>query len=359
MTYAIAAAGTGGHVFPGLSVGEALVRRGVPHDNIVYVGGSRLESKVYPAEGFPFLQVELRGLKRSFSASNLGIPRVVSRAVSAIAGELRTRDVRVMLGMGGYVTIPAALAARRVRARLVVSEQNAEAGLANALASRWADVAFGAFPSTTRMAKARWVGNPVRPWLSVFDRSALRSRAIEHYGLDATVPVLGVFGGSLGAGVINRAVTDLATSWSGPDLQILHLAGEEHAAALRSAADGAGVPWTVIAFEPAMDLFYAASDLVVARAGGAVAELAITRTPSILIPGGFGSGRHQDENARAFEEVGGAVVLSEKEVGNLSVMVSELVGDPERRGSMARCLAALARTDAADVIAATMEELHG
>ncbi len=359
MTYAIAAAGTGGHVFPGLSVGEALVRRGIEHDNILFVGGSRLESKVYPAQGFPFLQVELRGLKRSISASNLGIPLVVSRAVSAISGELRTRDVHVVLGMGGYVTIPAALAARRVGARLAVSEQNAEAGLANALASRWADVAFGAFPSTLRMPKARWVGNPVRPWLSVFDRSALRPRAIEHYGLDANLPVVGVFGGSLGAGVINRAVTDLATSWTGPDLQILHLAGDEHAAALRSAADRAVVPWTVIDFEPAMDLFYAASDLVVARAGGAVAELAITRTPSILIPGGFGSGRHQDENARVFEEVGGAVVVGEDEVGDLPERVSKLVDDPERRGAMARCLASLAKTDAADVIAATLEELHG
>ena len=359
MTYAIAAAGTGGHVFPGLSVGEALVRRGIPKADVLFIGGSRLESTVYPDEGFPFLQVELRGLERSLALSNLGIPRVVLGAVSDISAELRRRGVAVVLGMGGYVTVPAALAARRVGVRLAVSEQNAEAGLANALVARWADVAFGAFPTTLRMPAARWVGNPVRPWLSSFDRGVLRPGAIERYGLDAGTPVLGVFGGSLGAGVINRAITELATSWSGPKLQILHLAGAEHAAALQEAAAGATVPWIVIDFEPSMDLFYSACDLVVARAGGAVAELAITGTPAILVPGEFGSGRHQAENARAFSEVGGAIVLTESEIDTLPAVVADLMFDAARRSTMERCLASLAKRDAADVIAAVLEELHG
>ncbi len=359
MSYAIAAAGTGGHVFPGLSVGEALVRAGVAHSDILFLGGSRLESRVYPAEGFPFVEVELRGLRRSLSASNLGIPRVVVRAVKKMSAELSARRVRVVLGMGGYVTVPAAMAARRSGCRLAVSEQNAEAGLANALASRFADRSFGAFPVTARMPRALWVGNPMRATLSRFDRTALRAPAIERYGLDPDLPVVGVFGGSLGAGAINAAVSAMAHTWEGPRCQILHLAGADHADAIRAHAVQSPIRWSVVAFEDAMEYFYAASDLVIARAGGAVAELAATATPSILVPGAFGSGHHQHENAAAFADVGGAVVIDETRLSGLGLLVAELLSDPDRREAMAGGLATLAKPDAADVIAAALEDLHG
>lgn len=359
MTYAIAAAGTGGHVFPGLSVAEALVERGVQPRDILFVGGSRLESTVYPREGFPFLGVELRGLQRSFTLANLGIPRVVLAAMRTMSTTFGDHGVRVVLGMGGYVTIPAGWAGRRAGAKIAVSEQNAEAGLANAVVSRFADAAFGAFPNTERLANARWVGNPVRPALASFDRNALRAGAMSTYGLDPSIPVIGVFGGSLGAGVINRAITALAGGWNGPPAQILHLAGDQHAADLIPIAEQASLPWKVLAFEQRMDRFYAACDLIVARAGGAVAELAITQTPAILVPGGFGSGSHQDANAAAFAEVGGAEVLTEQQIHRLPALAADLIDDPTRRDVMARCLAALAKPDAAQAIARTLEELHG
>jgi UDP-N-acetylglucosamine--N-acetylmuramyl-(pentapeptide) pyrophosphoryl-undecaprenol N-acetylglucosamine transferase len=359
MTYAIGAAGTGGHVFPGLSVAEALIARGVRRDDVLFVGGSRLESTVYPREGFPFLEVELRGLQRSLTTANLGIPRVVLSAVSTIAAAFDDRNVRVVLGMGGYVTIPAAWAGRRVGAKVGVSEQNAEAGLANAVVSRFADVAFGSFPTTRRMPRARWVGNPVRTALSEFDRGALRTEAIARYGLHPEVPVLGVFGGSLGAGVINGAITAMAGGWQGPALQILHLAGTQHVDKLETSAKSAALTWRVIGFEDRMDLFYAACDLIVARAGGAVAELAVTRTPAILVPGGFGSGTHQEANAAAFAEIGGALVLTEHQIHRLPSIVAELIADPQRRRVMSECLAALAKPDAAESVAAALERLHG
>jgi UDP-N-acetylglucosamine--N-acetylmuramyl-(pentapeptide) pyrophosphoryl-undecaprenol N-acetylglucosamine transferase len=359
VSYAIAAAGTGGHVFPGLSVGEALVRSGVDRSDILYLGGSRLESRVYPAAGFPFLEVELRGLRRSLSAANLGIPRVVMRAVSAMSAELTSRRARVVLGMGGYVTVPAAMAARRSACRLAVSEQNAEAGLANALVSRIADRSFGAFPVTARMPRAIWVGNPMRYALSTYDRSELRAAALERYRLDPDLPVVGVFGGSLGAGVINAAVSEMARGWMGPPCQILHLAGADHVDDLQARAVGSAIQWTIVGFEEAMEYFYAASDLVIARAGGAVAELAATATPSILVPGVFGSGHHQQANAAAFAGVGGAVVVEEAGLAGLGRLVAELLSDSDRRQAMAGALAALAKPDAADVIAAALEELHG
>src|SRR5690606_9537363 len=112
VSFAIAAAGTGGHVYPGLAVGEALVDLGVSRDEILYIGGQRLEAQVYPEAGFPFLSVELRGLSRQLTLRNLGIPRVVMAAVRTIRAELVARQVKALLGLGGYVTVPAGLAAR-------------------------------------------------------------------------------------------------------------------------------------------------------------------------------------------------------------------------------------------------------
>ena len=125
MTFLIAAAGTGGHVFPGLAVGEALVDRGVVRSDVLYVGGNRLEATVCPAEGFPFLEVDIRGLRRSLTPSNLGLPVVVRRASKAISGAIDDRQIRAVLGLGGYVTIPTGMAARRSRVPLFLAEQNA------------------------------------------------------------------------------------------------------------------------------------------------------------------------------------------------------------------------------------------
>lgn len=356
MTFAIAAAGTGGHVFPGLAVGEALVARGVPRSDILYLGGNRLEAEVYPREGFPFLGVELRGLSRSFTAGNLGIPAVVWRATRKMAATFDERGVRAVLGVGGYVTVPASLAARKASARLAIAEQNAEAGLANRLCSRLAVRVFGGFPETRKLPRAEWVGNPVRAGLAGFDRQSLRPAALARYRLSPEMPVVGVFGGSLGAGVINRAVRQMATSWDGPRIQVLHLAGPNHADGLP--ADAAAFEWRVLGFEDRMEDFYAASDLVVARAGGAVAELTVTRTPAILVPGSFGSGRHQHANARALEAGGAAVVVEESRLGSLGVLVTSLLEDRERLKGMAAAAAALARPDAAAAIARALEEMH-
>jgi UDP-N-acetylglucosamine--N-acetylmuramyl-(pentapeptide) pyrophosphoryl-undecaprenol N-acetylglucosamine transferase len=359
VTFAIAAAGTGGHVFPGLAVGEALVAGGVSRSDVMYLGGDRLEATVYPEAGFGLHQVELRGLQRSLSPKNLTLPGVVWRAVSSMSAEMRARGVGAVLGLGGYVTIPAALAARRLGVPFAVSEQNAEAGLANAVAGRFADRCFGAFPETRRLPRAEWVGNPIRASLAGFDRRSLEATARGRYGLDPDVPVLGVFGGSLGAGVLNRAVAGMVTAWDGRDVQILHLAGTEHAPDLERVAAGASIRWVVVAFETRMELFYAACDLVLARAGGAVAELAATATPSILVPGAFGSGRHQQANAAAFARRGAAHVITEDRLADLGDSVRRLLGDAGGRAEMGKAAGAMARPHAAEVIAAALEEMHG
>jgi UDP-N-acetylglucosamine--N-acetylmuramyl-(pentapeptide) pyrophosphoryl-undecaprenol N-acetylglucosamine transferase len=352
VTFAIAAVGTGGHVFPGLAVGEALVAEGVRRDDILFVGGDRLEAKVYPAAGFPFLQVRLQGLVRGLSLSNLRIPFTVLSSIVTMRRAFRRRSVRTVLGLGGYVTVPAAIAGRLAGASVMISEQNAHAGLGNRIAGLFASRRFGAFPTTSGL-HAEWVGNPVRAQLAFFDRDGLRPEALRRYGLDAHRPVVGIFGGSLGAGVLNRIAPEVAAIRG---VQVLHLAGEIHAESLESSATDS---WRIIGFEDRMDLFYAAADLVVARAGGAVAELSASATPALLVPGGFGSAGHQAANAAFLAEAGSAVVVEESEVASVPRVVAELIGDPDRLATMRQAARRLARPDAARVIAAAMISAHG
>lgn len=356
MAFLIAAAGTGGHVFPGLAVGQALLDLGVERSELIFVGGDRLEATVYPTEGFRFVGVELAGLKRSLTLENLRIPGVVRRARAAIGDEIERSDVRVVLGMGGYVTIPAALAARREDVAFFNAEQNAEAGLANKVTARWARISFVSFPETGGLPSGTWVGNPVRQMFWDFDREALRNEAVSHFGVPDGRPVIGVFGGSLGSGAINQTIAAMVDSWREDPVSIVHLTGESHLADLSSIEPPPGVQWARVGFEDRMDLFYAVADLVIARAGGAVAELTATATPSVLIPGQFGSGGHQERNALALQEAGAAEIVPQSRLDHIARTVTELLSDQERRRAMAQAASDIAKPDAARTIARTMIE---
>lgn len=358
MSYGIAAAGTGGHVFPGLAIAEALERLGVGREEIVFFGGARFEAEAVPGAGYDFVQVELRGLKRSFSSANLGIPVLVHRAATTIAEVLRQRSVKVMIATGGYVTVPAGWAARRASVPFFVQEQNAHAGLANRLMSRWAVDAFTSFPITEGLPKGVYTGNPLRSEFVEFDRTRLRPLALERYGLNPDTPVLGVVGGSLGAGALNEAVQSLVRGWSGPDIQILHLTGTLHGDTVSAQPNPFEVPWKVVPFEPSMDLFFAASDLLLARAGGMVAEITATGTPAILVPGDFGSKGHQLATARFVEEAGGAIVVSQDEISDIAELIVEMIGDVARLTEMAERSMALGRQHAADDIAERLVAAH-
>ena len=356
MTYLIAAAGTGGHVFPGLSVAEALLDLGVQRSGVHFVGGSRLEAKVYPDEGFSFLEVEIRGLQRSMTKSNLSLPKVMTTARNQIQAEIKQRGVKAVLGMGGYVTIPAGWAAKRSGIPFLNSEQNAEAGLANKVASRWAQRTFVAFPNTRGLPRGEWVGNPVRAPFWKFRRTELADQAKVRYDLPAGVPVLGVFGGSLGAGILNEQVAKIAQVGIGSKVSIVHITGPDHLHVMEEVTAADSVHWVRVGFEEQMELFYAASDLVLARAGGAVAELTATATPSVLVPGTFGSAGHQRENASFLKRSGAARVVTEDEVGSLSEVIRAVLTNQDELSEMRKSAAEISRPHAAHTIATALME---
>ncbi len=358
MSYVIAAAGTGGHVYPGLAVGEQLVADGVDRSDVLFVGGKRLAARVFPAAGFPFLELEVRGLRRSLSFENLTLPAVGFTAARRAGAEFDTRDVRVGLGMGSYTTVPVGLAARRRKLPLYLHEQNAHAGLANRMMGRLAVTTFTSFENTEAAVRPEHVGNPIRADLARFSRSALRRDAFERYGLEPGKVTVGVVGGSLGARAVNTAVQEAMSTWEGPPIQIVHLAGRDLVEEVERAVAESTCRWVVVDFEEQMELFFAAADLVVARAGGMVAEITATGTPSILMPGGFGSGGHQAANAEALEHEGAARVVEESDSGRLRELLMELVSDPAERRGMSSAARAVARPDAAARIAGELRRAH-
>jgi UDP-N-acetylglucosamine--N-acetylmuramyl-(pentapeptide) pyrophosphoryl-undecaprenol N-acetylglucosamine transferase len=224
VTIAIAAAGTGGHVLPALSIADALRHRGVPPGEIVFVGGDRFEASAVPEAGYPFHGFRLTKLRRSPTPANLAIPfvlRSASRAMAEVFIEARTR---VVLGMSGYVTVPAAMAARRRGIPFAVHEQNAAPTLAARFGARRARVTLMGLPGRSEaLPRSEVVGNPLRDALATFDRAALRRAARSRYGLEMTGPVLGVIGGSQGARVLNQAVSSMVAS--GAPAPVIHLTG--------------------------------------------------------------------------------------------------------------------------------------
>ena len=351
MTIGIAAAGTGGHVFPGLAVAEALVTLGSARSEIVFFGGDRIEAMVVPEAGYELIPIDLRGFVRSVSTRNLTVAAQVVSGARRIRSVISDRRITAMLGMGGYITGPAAVAARRARIPLFLHEQNALPGVANRLAARLARRVFVAFPGpAARLPRSEVVGNPLRAALSGEPPSRTEARA--RYGLDLGRPVLGVLGGSQGADALNQAVAELVAAE--PGYQVLHLAGadqhERWTAASKDSKD-----WMVVPFEPAMEQFYAAVDGVVGRAGAlTVSELAATGTPSILVPYPGAAG-HQEANARFLADAGGATVIDQADLSLLGRAVNEMLA-PLENSRRAAAAAAVGRPNAALRVAAAIRE---
>ena len=351
--FAFAAAGTGGHVFPALAVADELVAGGTSRSEIVFFGGKRVAATAVPAAGYEYVEVPLQGLQRSITIRNLGIPLVVMLAARQIRAQLRARDTKAMLATGGYVTVPAGWAAKRAGVRLFLHEQNAKPGLANRVASRWAERSFLSVPVDPAQLRGEVTGTPLRAALAKFDREALRPDALTRYNLLDDRPIVGILGGSLGARALNDAVPGLVSALASRGA-VLHLTGKDHVVDVRKAKAGLEADWKVTAFEDAMQYFYAASDLVVCRGGATtVSELTATGTPALVVPR---RSADQEANAAALAKTGAVRVVLMDDIENLPGIVAGLLHSPDELRAMAESALAQSRPDAAARIAAVMRE---
>jgi UDP-N-acetylglucosamine--N-acetylmuramyl-(pentapeptide) pyrophosphoryl-undecaprenol N-acetylglucosamine transferase len=354
---AIAGGGTASHTFLALEVARALQARGLPPRSIQLIGSKRgREERAMAGQGFPVLRLSGRGLVRSWSAPQIAgnaaaMAGLTWASVRLVETFLENRP-RVVLGVGGYASVPAGLAALALRIPLVVLNADVEPGLANRALGRTAAACAVAYPET-RLPRAVTTGVPLRERVLAVRRSPeSRLAARRALGIPDGRRTICFTGGSLGAVRINRLAASLAKRWwSHGDLAMYHVTGrrnyEDLASGSSAAASASGSPadlptglWCrVVPFQDDIELLYEAADLMVCRAGAmTVAELCATGVPSVLVPLGGAPDDHQTKNALVLERAGAALLVPDAvcEPERVESVLGELLFDQARLDAMAR-----------------------
>ncbi|MGV0992462.1 MAG: undecaprenyldiphospho-muramoylpentapeptide beta-N-acetylglucosaminyltransferase [Mycobacterium sp.] len=309
LSVVLAGGGTAGHVEPALAVADALtaLRPGI---RITALGTARgLETSLVPDRGYDLELVTPVPLPRKLNADLLRLPWRIRQSIRETAAVLDKVAADVVVGFGGYVAVPAYLAARRRGVPVVVHEANARAGLANRLGARRARRVLAAVPDSG-LAGAEVVGMPLRASITGLDRLALRKEARAHFGFAGDARVLLVFGGSQGAASINRAVSGAAADLAAAGISVLHAHGPKNTLELPTPGPG-DPPYVAVPYLTRMDLAYAAADLAICRSGAmTVAEVSAVGLPAVYVPLPIGNGE-QRLNALPVVEAGGGVLIDD------------------------------------------------
>jgi UDP-N-acetylglucosamine--N-acetylmuramyl-(pentapeptide) pyrophosphoryl-undecaprenol N-acetylglucosamine transferase len=346
----LAGGGTGGHVFPLLAFADCL-RRHDPAVRITCLGTPRgLENELIPPHGYELRHVPAYQLPRSVGMDLLRTPDRMWRAARAAGRILDEVAAQVVVGFGGYVAVPAYLAAWRRELPTVIHEMNVPPGIANRLAMKLTPhvaVGFDHQPRQARsLRKARVVGVPLRRAIATLDRGEdARAAARAHFGLRPDAPVLFVFGASQGARSINLAMAAAAKVVTAAGVQVLHVTGARNEDVPIPA--GLPMPYQTRRFIDEMEVGYAAADLVLSRAGGmTVAELAAVGLPAIYVPYPH-SNQEQRRNALPVVRAGGGLLVDDAELTPewIEREVPALLHDPPRLAMMAAAAAAHGRRD--------------
>ncbi|MCL1900226.1 MAG: undecaprenyldiphospho-muramoylpentapeptide beta-N-acetylglucosaminyltransferase, partial [Promicromonosporaceae bacterium] len=357
----LAGGGTAGHVNPLLAIADELTARH-PAVRLLALGtATGLEAELVPARGYDLREIPRVPLPRRPSLDWFRLPGRLRAAVDAAAAAITEIDAQVVVGMGGYVSTPAYLAARRLGVPVVIHEQNARPGLANRLGARWATAIGLTFPDTRLRPKrgtAEVVGLPLRHEIASLaslppaERQAAQVAARRRLGLDPTLPTLLITGGSSGAVNVNRAVAGAAAALLETGAQVLHLTGRGKSAGITPTER-----YHVLEYCTEMEQALAAADLVIARAGaGTVCELAALGLPGIYVPLAVGNGE-QRLNAAAVVQAGGGVLVPDAKFTPqwVAETVPGLLGDSGRLTAMAVAARSCGVVDAAVRIAAQIE----
>lgn len=354
----ISGGGTGGHIFPALSIANALRRR--LDADILFVGAeNRMEMEKVPAAGYTIKGLPVAGFDRRRLWRNFGVLLKLRRSLSMARRIVRDFNPDIAIGVGGYCSGPTLRAAQKAGVPTLLQEQNSYAGVTNRLLARRACricVAYDGMERFFPTDKIIKTGNPVRKDLA--DRAGGREASRASFGLDPARPTLLVVGGSLGALTLNESLEAGLRRLVDSGMQVIWQTGKNFGdRGLKAAKGMSGV--VVTKFISDMAAAYAAADLVVSRAGaGSISELELLGKPCVLVPSPNVAEDHQTHNARALSDRGAAVLVTDAEARlTLADTVIGLMTDDKKRADMAARISELALRDSDELIADEVEKL--
>jgi UDP-N-acetylglucosamine--N-acetylmuramyl-(pentapeptide) pyrophosphoryl-undecaprenol N-acetylglucosamine transferase len=346
----VAGGGTAGHIEPAMNLADAVVRLD-PSAEITALGSLKgLDTTLIPARGYPLELVPPVPLPRRLGRDLLATPGKLRDAVAVAGGILERVHADVVVGFGGYVSVPAYLAARQRNIPIVVHEANAKPGLANRGAARMTPHVFTGVLHG-RLPHATVIGIPLRPEIAELDRGALRAQARAGFGLDPDRPTLLVTGGSQGARSINWAASGAADGLRGAGIQVLHVIGPKNVLEVGEIEDAP--PYVVVPFVERMQYAYAAADFVLCRCGAMTcAELSAVGLPAAYVPYPVGNGE-QRFNAEPIVRAGGGILVDDADLTPDWVLenIVPRITDPDTLATMSRAAAHAGSRDAAAVLA--------
>ncbi|WP_233165183.1 undecaprenyldiphospho-muramoylpentapeptide beta-N-acetylglucosaminyltransferase [Mycobacterium sp. AT1] len=357
MSVVLAGGGTAGHIEPAMAVADALAALD-PTVRITALGTARgLETRLVPERGYDLKLITPVPFPRKPSGDLVRLPLRVRSAVRQTRAILDEVRADVVIGFGGYVALPAYLAARGGASRrsvvpVVIHEANARAGWANRVGARSARRVLAAVPNPGLGRRVEVVGVPVRESITSLDRMALRAEARAHFGFSDDDRVLLVFGGSQGAQSLNRAVSGAADDLAAAGIAVLHAHGPKNVLQLRVPAVG-DRPYVAVPYLSRMDLAYAAADLVICRSGAmTVAEVTAVGLPAVYVPLPIGNGE-QRLNALPVVGAGGGLLIADADLTPefITETVRVLLADPPRLTEMTAAATLAGHPDAARRVA--------
>ncbi|MBQ0918167.1 undecaprenyldiphospho-muramoylpentapeptide beta-N-acetylglucosaminyltransferase [Hydrogenophaga aromaticivorans] len=345
----IMAGGTGGHIFPGLAVAEALRERGW---RVHWLGApGSMESRLVPPRGFPLELVDFGGVRGKGLKTLFLLPLRLLRAFWQALQVVRRVQPDVLVGLGGYITFPGGMMGTLLGKPLVLHEQNSVAGMANKVLTGIADRVFTAFPNVFK--KAEWVGNPLR---AEFLRQPVPAERFA--GRSGPLRLL-VVGGSLGAKALNDTVPQaLALIPSAQRPQVIHQSGEKQIEALRANYTAAGVLAELTPFIDDTAQAFADADLIVCRAGAStVTEIAAVGAAALFVPFPHAVDDHQTANARFLTDAGGAWLVQQTELTPASLAMKLQTLQREQLMEMAGKAKQMEKTEAVAAVVSACEQL--
>ena len=350
----ISGGGTGGHIFPAISIANALKAR-IPEVDILFVGAKdRMEMDKVPAAGYPIVGLPVKGFDRAHLFNNIQVVNCLLKSLRLAKKTVRDFRPDIAVGVGGYASGPTLWMASSLGIPTLIQEQNSYAGVTNKLLAKRANRICVAYEGMERFfpkEKLVVTGNPVRKDLE----SALgkREEAARFFGLDPQKRTVLVVGGSLGARTINQSIQGGLDQFFRSDVQLIWQTGRYyHEEATRHLKAYRGMPVWCSDFISRMDYAYAAADLVISRAGASsISELCILRKPVVLVPSPNVAEDHQTKNAMALVDQGAAVMVPDREApAHLVDTALELVHQDDRLAVLSEHIGKMAHVDSAERI---------